>query len=246
MADDLIVTDEALEDQLVLKRLLSEIIERLGNEVNEVSTAVSATVIISIQNQLENLQSQVNALSSSSGGQWVLLETKIIAGTEEFINFTWDETAYDEIRIELDNIQPFVDRNMLLRLGADDGITMLASTGDYSGTYRDVDGTTINAQVNTDEHQLTFSVDSTSDHSASGRINIVGGSFVGSGCIIDSLIQWIYGGAGGTPWAYHCTSQIDNMSSVNAIDTVQLFWDGSPVTTFQADGIIRYYGLKNS
>jgi len=36
MADDLIVTDEVLEDPLVLRRLLSDIIERLGNEVQEV------------------------------------------------------------------------------------------------------------------------------------------------------------------------------------------------------------------
>jgi hypothetical protein len=38
MADDLLVTDEALEDPLVLRRLLSDIIERLDDDVNSVIT----------------------------------------------------------------------------------------------------------------------------------------------------------------------------------------------------------------
>jgi len=38
VADDIIVTDEALEDPVVLKRLLMEIIERLPNGPDETPT----------------------------------------------------------------------------------------------------------------------------------------------------------------------------------------------------------------
>ena len=43
MADDLIVTDEAIEDPLVLKRLLSDIIERLPNAVDSIVTPEQVT-----------------------------------------------------------------------------------------------------------------------------------------------------------------------------------------------------------
>lgn len=50
MADDLLVTDETLEDPLVLKRLLSDIIERLSNTVLEVADPIETTRIIKIIN----------------------------------------------------------------------------------------------------------------------------------------------------------------------------------------------------
>jgi len=46
MADDLIVTDEAVEDPLVLKRLLSDMIERLSNTVLEVIDPIQAQQFI--------------------------------------------------------------------------------------------------------------------------------------------------------------------------------------------------------
>ena len=77
MADDIIVTDEALEDPLILRRLLQDIIERLGNEVNEVSNAVSAAALLAMQTQLNSLQSQVNALiiTCAAGGDTVTYGT---------------------------------------------------------------------------------------------------------------------------------------------------------------------------
>ena len=48
MADDLLVTDEVLEDPLVMRRLLSDIIERLDDDVNSVVTEALTTKIIQV------------------------------------------------------------------------------------------------------------------------------------------------------------------------------------------------------
>lgn len=73
MADDLIVTDEALEDPLVMKRLLSDIIERLSNEVNEVLNSTQSALFfdktkIQLQDEGVRISSAINTLNFEGAG----------------------------------------------------------------------------------------------------------------------------------------------------------------------------------
>lgn len=94
MADDLIVTDETIENPLVLKRLLSDIIERLSNTVNELADDNLVNNVINIVTG-----TNVSAIETQSEG-----ETLSLAPTK--FNFvgpgvTLSEIIDDEIIIEV-------------------------------------------------------------------------------------------------------------------------------------------------
>ena len=189
-------------------------------------------------------------LSQSTGsGQWVLLEDKTPTAVTE-IDFTWDETLYSSIRIELEGIQPAEDRNLMVQMGHSDGATILATAGDYESTYRGMQdiartlsGTT--TAIELDPGGLT--VDATGTQGMSGKIDIIGGSDANTSVIIDALTHFVYGGAGGTMHSYHASGFIKPYARASeAFDTVRLIWSGSPLKNFKAQGSIRYYGLSNT
>ncbi len=85
MADDLLVTDEALTDPLVLKRLLSDIIERLSNTVLEVADPIVIKQIIQIVTEVsEDGNSNGNGLDDEIA-VWTSDGT-----LEGDTNFKWD------------------------------------------------------------------------------------------------------------------------------------------------------------
>ena len=82
MADDLIVTDEALEDPLVLKRLLSDMIERLSNEVNDVINTQQLRLFneqtkVQLQDEGARISSDMTTLNFKGAGVVASLNNSI-------------------------------------------------------------------------------------------------------------------------------------------------------------------------
>ena len=172
-----------------------------------------------------------------------------IPTTVATIDFTWDETLYDEIRVEV-SLSPSEDRVLTVQLGYNNGANFHETSGDYDGSLHELGGITWGAMSNTSYHEAAgtggLSVDASFNTACSGKINIIGGYNTTSTCIIDSLVTFIYGGGGGTPYCYSGQSYLKPIDTADIIDTVRLGWSGAANMTFKAGGTIRYYGLKNS
>lgn len=105
MAQDLLVTDEVLEDPQVLRRLLSDIIERLDDDEARV---VTNTLIVKIKEIIE-VEQQVVAPKVQDGGVTTIqlapaaatLATLIDAGGNKSIPVPTVETDLDSFIVEL-------------------------------------------------------------------------------------------------------------------------------------------------
>ena len=205
-----------------------------------------------VSNYLTTNAAAITALGGGGGGQWILLEDRAVTAVSN-LDFTWDETAYDEIRLQLINLSAAsgTDRQLKVRVGHTNGTVFHASGGDYAGTYREFQDTAFTAQPNTTYHlcgHSVLNVDATYD-GLSGYVKIVAGSQQDTGAIIDSMTHHVYGGGVGDMLAYEAKSYLQDLSTINTtegiIDGARLSWDGGTIN-FNALGTVRMYGLKNS
>ena len=189
---------------------------------------------------------------ASGAGQWVLLEDRAVTATTP-LTFTWDETAYDEIKLHLINLAGAsgTDRQLEVQVGYANGTSFHSTNLDYNGTYREFKDLTLTAQAVTDAHACggsVINVDATYE-GLSGYIKIISGSQEDTGCIIESMTHHVYGGGSGDMVAYEAKSYLEPLSTLTTgagvIDSARLYWDGGTIN-FSAFGKVRMYGLKNS
>ena len=189
---------------------------------------------------------------ASGAGQWVLLEDRAVTATTP-LTFTWDETAYDEIKLHLINLAGAsgTDRQLEVQVGYANGASFHSTALDYNGTYREFKDLTLTAQAVTDAHACggsVINVDATYE-GLSGYIKIISGSQEDTGCIIESMTHHVYGGGSGDMVAYEAKSYLEPLSTLTTgagvIDSARLYWDGGTIN-FSAFGKVRMYGLKNS
>ncbi len=189
---------------------------------------------------------------ASGAGQWVLLEDRAVTAVSD-LDFTWDETAYDEIRLQLINLSGAsgTDRQLKVRVGNTNGTVFHAASGDYAGTYREFQDTAFTAQPSSTYHLCggsVINVDATYE-GLSGYVKIVAGSQTDTGAIIDSMTYHVYGGGTGDMVAYEAKSYLLDITTIatteGIIDGARLSWDGGTIN-FNAFGKVRMYGLKNS
>jgi hypothetical protein len=223
----------------------------LANAINKLEAsllAVEGTEILSTgeAGAVNYLREDGDGTSSwqpiaASGGQWVLLQTTTPIATDEDLDFTWDETAYDEIKIVLEGINTDNDGDSLrLQLGSADGATIYAAN--YDNIIRDwsllaVPGT----YTGTNFLQIAFPVSVTANETVSGTISITGFASADTGAMVHSKLNWI-SSALSAQVIRELRGWIDDTV---AIDTVRLSFNGAGAA-FNAVGSIRYYGLKNT
>ena len=196
------------------------------------------------------VKGQIAALSGGGGGQWVLISTTVPTSSPT-VDITWDETAYDEVKLHIDGIYgaSAYDRQLTVQLGYDDGASFHSTSGDYAGTFRDLVSTTFTAMSPTTYHLCGHSVLNvdTSYGGLSGYVSVISGSGTNSGAIIESRTHHVYGA--NQIYGYEAKSYLVPLSVVTGseadIDSVRLQWDGSSIN-FSTGGVIRLYGLKNS
>jgi len=196
------------------------------------------------------VKGQIAALSGGGGGQWVLIEDYTPTAVTSY-DFTWDETLYSSVRLELEAIQPDSDAGLLLRLGHTDGATILNTTGDYLWSHREIgSATAFTVSGVTDEIELQpggLTVDASFTQGCGGKIEVIGGSDANTTAIVEASTHFVYGGAGGTFYSYYVQGYVKNYGrGSEAFDTLQIAWDGAMPPSFKAQGSIRLYGLKNS
>ena len=256
MADDLIVTDEAIEDStgkvnLVLKRLLSDIIERLSNTVLEIADPIQTKQIITIigdtalpidglTGQVLTKQSNLDqdadwATPSGASGEWVKISdtTPLVAAT---IDIIWDETAYSAIRIILENIQPVINNaNMNMQFGHTNGTVIIVSQ--YAGINQLYSGTTWNNPSSTLPRLANTIGNDASDKGVYGIIDVFGFGSNSQGAMANIFLNW----EDGTPTAQGKQTHIFVGGQDSIIDTFQLLLTSG---NFQAVGNVKVYGLK--
>lgn len=187
----------------------------------------------------------------AGGGQWVLLEDTAVTAVAN-LDFNWDETLYDEIRLELIQLvgASATDRQLKVQVGNTTGTVFHTSAGDYEGTYRGLADTSFTAQPSDTYHLCGSSVINVdaSASSLSGYVRIIAGAPSDSGAIIKSMTHHVEGNSGDII-AYEAASYLQDPSTIatsqGIIDGVRLSWDGASLN-FNASGRVRVYGLKNS
>ena len=185
-------------------------------------------------------------LNGSGAGHWVLLDDWTPTAVTER-DFTWDETLYSAIRIELEGIQPSTDTNPMVQVGHTDGATILNNTSDYKSTYRNMGSDTAwTVSVATDGIELTPSgqtVDASGVAGMSGTVELIGGADPNTGVILEGKVTYRFNAT--DIHAYHTQGFVAPSAKMVAFDTVRLTWDGG-TATFATHGSVRYYGLKNA
>lgn len=157
-------------------------------------------------------------------------------------DFTWDEAAYSDITIVIDNVIPEADDvELRMRYGHSDGGTIITST--YQTRSMDFITLTFSADTNQDYIALTY-VDTTlhgvgtaAGESFSSTINLTSTS-AGRKAMCKQIAS--FENAGGASlnsdlWA--------DTSSIDAIDTVRLYWESG---NFEVAGKVYVYGLKRT
>lgn len=183
-------------------------------------------------------QQVIDESTAGAAGAWSLLDTESMSGDPANYEYTWDETAYDEIKIILEEIQPATDGvSMYLIVGHTNGGTMFNSTNDYDNIEQvwESDGAPF-AGPDTDKLRVLASCSNAANETISGEITI--SAFVGTdlGCLIRSRLLYI--NSSSNMRAYESKGFLDDGGSA-AIDTLRLFFaSGNLANT----GTVRVWG----
>lgn len=229
--NDVIDTDQVINDAITLAKMASGVagglpVYNASGNPSDVGAGTSGQVLTS------NGSAKASWQDIDNTSQWVLLSstTPTAVGT---IDFTFDETAYSDIRILGQGIIPASDgRTLYMRIGHSNGSTILTST-----------------------RYMDFSTESTSERipvpGASGTV----GSSAGEGIAFDIQMSGFYStitapiidvksvfasSAGGTITSHaekYTYTEADN----DNIDTIRLYWSAG---NFETVGQIYVYGLK--
>lgn len=253
MADDLIVTDEAIEDPLVLKRLLSDIIERLSNTVREVVDPISVTHFIQILNEPEVIASLPAAGNGNGngngGGAWEKALEDVIPSAATSFDITWDDTKYVAIQIYIDGLRVAVDDSIVsFQVGIDNGATIFDSSGDYSYLYTMQSNPTLFTRESSSEVYIAINLGNANPNpegaveNLNGVIDLTGINNIHLGCLFRASTTWIENGEdilGRETWG-NCGEYHGATDAFGSIDTIRFLVDSG---NFIADGKISVYGL---
>lgn len=174
---------------------------------------------------------------SAGGGGLATIDDTTISGSPANHEITFDETAYDKIRIVLKQVQPATDGvSLYLIVGEANGGTMYNSTNDYDGHEITWEGDAVNYSETPDSNRVRVlsSCSNAANETISGEIIISG--FVGSdtGCIIESKLTYV-----------NSSSNIRTIETKTfldagaAVDTYRLFWASG---NFANNGSIKTEG----
>lgn len=191
----------------------------------------------------EELADAINDIESGTivlPGVWVLEDETDLADDEDVYIHTWDETAYSEIKLVFESIQPASDGvSFYLTIGTTNGTSMFESTSDYDGveliwesTPDYLDGS------DTDKIRLLPSCSNASNETISGEVVLSALFGTDLGCLVHAKLLYI--SSTSNQRAYEAKAFLDD-GSTGAIDTVNLFFASG---NFANTGTIRVYGLK--
>lgn len=175
------------------------------------------------------------------GGAWALIETRNISNstTEEF---TWDETAYDEIKFVIKDMQIDTDSSSVYVLaGSGNGTTFYNSSTTYRGVYEASTGSWPAMAGGTTQFALCPSnMGNAASEYLSGELVVKGFASANTGCLFESHVQYNI-----TTGALSRVLTIgDFYGTAIAIDSVRFFVESSG--SFSANGSIKMYGLTNT
>ncbi len=181
-----------------------------------------------------------SAGSGGGGGQWELLSTTSVSGSPSELTASFDETAYDEIRIVLDQVIPATDGvSMYIQLSDDAGSTYFNTVNDYDSVERTWEGSGgWSGGSDTDEIRLLASVGSGTNESVSGSIRLLCCNGTDNGALVAA--EMLFTNSVANIRAYEVKGFLDEPASV---DGFRLYFASG---NFENTGTMRVYGLKNT
>lgn len=174
---------------------------------------------------------------SGGAGQWQLIETRSITAVANE-DFTFDETAYTEIKMIIEDIIPATDgASMEIQLGSADGATIYTGASDYVGVLSNLTAVAWQTMSPTDAIQLGNSVGSNANESMDATIHLKNFRSANTGANV--TLESTYINSSGDEQFRVVHAGLDGINV--AVDTIRV---QAAAGNLEANGTIRLFGLR--
>lgn len=210
----------------------------IGASGSEVQVTATPTELNYSSGVTSAIQTQLDTLTAAD--RWFLLEDWT-ATSSASKTFTFDETTYIAVRLELEGIVPVNDgANLYVRVGHTNGGTIVSSTSyDYTITVAG-SGTLVTGVGATQIVITDGGVGNNTTEGVGGTIEAVGFTSDRSPAGIRSDVTY---GTGAPVYKAATTVGVLNTASTTIYDSIQVLFAAGNIS---ANGSIKMYGLKAS